>query len=55
MIGLLAFLVSWFYCYDDHLAEWVGQPWIGTVPFWLWLLLLLGCGLANGAESSRRN
>jgi hypothetical protein len=44
MINLLAFLLTFFYCYDDHLAELVGQPWVGTVPLWLWLVLWLGTG-----------
>jgi len=43
MNGLIAFLVTWWYCYDDHLAAWTGQSWVGTV----WLIFWIGMWFAT--------
>lgn len=54
MIYLLSFFVSWWYCFDDHLAEWVGVPALGTVPLWVWILVVLGCISAQLSINARR-
>lgn len=61
MFYLFSFLVTWWYCYDDHLAEWTNTPAVGTVPLWLWLLILIGwlliligCWIASARMASKR-
>lgn len=53
MSFVLGFLCTWWYCYDDHLAEWTGQPWVGGVPLWVWIVLMLGFILTGPARSRK--
>lgn len=43
---MFALIWLFWYCFDDWIAKVIEQPHVGTLPFFLWLIIFLGfCAL----------
>jgi hypothetical protein len=45
----MQFFLFWW-CFDDHLAAALNMPGLGTLPWWV--VLLLGCALSSSVTYS---